>query len=120
MKLPITAGVAFLVVACSSSTSSGPQTCDDYASAAQSELQDAISGNLSCNADTDCTTVDFSASCFDSCSRVTATSNKANVDAARTHANANSCMTFTQQGCKEVIPPCAPPSGASCNAGTCQ
>ncbi len=86
---------------------------------AVTKVMAATEANSACSTAADCTTIEFSTSCFDSCSRAVATSGQAAVDAAKTAASANECQAFVAEGCKVEAPPCTAPSAPACVAGKC-
>jgi hypothetical protein len=112
-----------VVPACASSPppveTTAASTCSDLADAARKEVAAAISSNASCKTDADCVETSLGASCFDSCARVVSSSGTTAVDAARAKVNAAQCKQFVEQGCKVIIPPCAPPGAPHCVSGAC-
>ena len=135
MSLPraailVTAAVA-IVSACggtTSSTSGSPtsdaggttgSSCADLASAAQKDVAAVVDAHRSCTQASDCTTVELSASCFDSCTRAIRKDGTTALKAAQDKADQAQCAQFTTQGCKETIPPCEPPTPAACVSGMC-
>ena len=126
----VTAAAA-IVTACGGTTSStsgsptsdagGPagSSCADLSSAAQKDVAAVLDAHRSCTQASDCTTVELSASCFDSCTRAIRKDGAAALKAAQDKADQTQCAQFTSQGCKETIPPCEPPSPAACVSGMC-
>lgn len=94
-------------------------SCASLAAAARDEVGAAISAHAACATDADCVETSLGASCFDSCSRAVASGGAAEVDAARARADASSCRSFRERGCKLVTPPCAPPAAPRCVSGAC-
>ena len=128
-------GVVFALggVACASSSGGGgevqtalvadagssPSTCAADALPASAKVMAAIDANAACVTNADCTTIELSTSCFDSCTRAVATSGRDAVEAAKTSASANECQAFVNAGCKLEAPACAPSSTPACVAGKC-
>ena len=116
---------AFAVTACASASNNAPvettsaPSCEDLATAARKEVSSAIESHAACTQDSDCALDALSAACFDSCSRVVASSGVADVKAARARVNDAQCKEFLARGCKVLVPPCAPPRQPRCNAGAC-
>jgi hypothetical protein len=118
-----------LVTACgaTSATSGTPSdaggtsgsSCNDLGSAAQKDVSAVLEAHRTCTQASDCTGVELSASCFDSCSRAIRKDAAADLKAAQDKADQTQCAQFTSQGCKVTIPPCEPPSTPACVAGKC-
>jgi hypothetical protein len=123
----LTLFVVAAVFACGSATSSstgadaatGRTSCDELASAARQEVASAIDAHRTCSSGADCVATSLSASCFDSCGRAVRAGSQADVDAAKARVNAAQCKQFIDQGCKIVVPPCAPPTAPSCDNERC-
>jgi|GEM_PF-2734123 len=94
--------------------------CDALANSARDEVHQAISDHLACAADEDCTTIELSATCFDSCSRAVNGDGLADVQAAKAHVDDAQCKQFIEQNCRFDIPPCLPPMTPRCISGQCQ
>ncbi len=94
-------------------------TCSDLASAAAKDVGAVIDAHRACTQASDCTTVELSASCFDSCTRAMRKDAAADLKAAQDKANQTQCVQFSSQGCKPTIPPCEPPTAPTCQAGLC-
>ena len=117
--------LASVLAACGSSPPaskpSGNQTCEAIQADARSTLAKFVDENRACKQDADCVVVGFGASCFDSCTRAIAGDRKADYEAAATNVNAGACATYSKQSCPaHTVPPCAPPSAPTCNAGMCE
>ncbi|HEY8077841.1 MAG TPA: hypothetical protein VIF62_27130 [Labilithrix sp.] len=117
---------AFALLATACATASAPPvettaapSCDDLAGAARKEVSSAIESHAACTQDSDCVETALAASCFDSCSRVVASSGAFDVKAARAKVDDAQCKEFAARGCKMIVPPCAPPRPPRCNAGAC-
>ena len=95
------------------------ETCTAKAIPASDKVMAVIAANSTCSTAADCTTVDFSTSCFDSCTRAVATSGRAAVEEAKASASANECQAFADAGCTAEHPPCEAPLAPTCVAGKC-
>ncbi|MDB4936858.1 MAG: hypothetical protein JWP87_3830 [Labilithrix sp.] len=121
------APIAALVVACAGATNntatdaggSGGTSCNDIADSARKEVDAVIEAHRSCTQASDCKAVALSASCFDSCSRAMRADGEAEYTSARAKVDKTQCAQFTSQGCKLIVPPCAPPSPLTCTGGVC-
>ena len=97
------------------------ESCVAIQNEARAELMSAIEANNECTQASDCITVAFAASCFDSCSRAIATEGKAAFEAAIGSVNGGRCKAYTDASCpRPEIPPCAPPAEPQCIDGRCQ
>jgi hypothetical protein len=117
-----------LIAACGGTTSSSPaadgggtsgSTCADLAASAAKDVGAVIDAHRSCTQASDCTSVELSASCFDSCTRAIRKDGAAAFKAAQDEADAMQCAQFKSQGCKVTIPPCEPPTPPTCQSGVC-
>ncbi len=113
-----------LVAACATAAPPPVETtsatsCSELAAAARAEVASAIESHASCKTDADCVETSLSASCFDSCARVVASTGTGEVADAKARVDGAQCKKFAEQGCKVLIPPCAPPRAPRCNAGAC-
>ena len=88
--------------------------------AAQEHLGKVIEENRSCESDTDCVTIGFGASCFDSCARAVNQVGKGAYDRELTLVEASDCKLFHDDGCKTISPPCSPPNPPKCVQKLCQ
>lgn len=116
---------AAAIAACASTSQTPVETtsapaCNDLAASARKEVADAIASGATCSTDADCIETSLGASCFDSCARTVSTSGLAAVNAAKSKVDAAQCKQFLDQGCKVLIPPCAPPRPMKCVSGACQ
>jgi hypothetical protein len=131
--ITVIAGVG-VVAACGGSTSSSSasgapatgdgggtsgSTCSDLAASAAKDVGAVIDAHRSCTQASDCTSVELSASCFDSCTRAMRKDAADALKAAQDKANQNQCVQFSSQGCKVNIPPCEPPTAPTCQSGVC-
>lgn len=101
-----------------SSSASQASKCDELATAARTELDQAA--KRACTKNSDCVGVAFSAKCFDSCTTAIASDQKAAFEQARAKVDGAQCADFDKLGCKLVIPPCVPPTEPACVDGACQ
>jgi hypothetical protein len=95
------------------------RTCEALASSARDEVASTIEARRACSTSADCVEVSLAAACFDSCSRHVRAGAEAEIGAAKAKVNGAQCMQFTTQGCRLVVPPCAPPTPPSCDNGLC-
>jgi hypothetical protein len=91
----------------------------DLAGAAQKDVGAVIDAHRSCTQASDCTNVELTASCFDSCTRAMRKDAVDTLKAAQDKANQTQCTQVSSQGCKVTIPPCEPPSPPTCQSGLC-
>jgi hypothetical protein len=98
---------------------SSSTTCEALAASAREEVAGAIETHRACTTSADCVEVSLAAACFDSCSRHVSAGAHVEIDAAKAKVNGAQCAQFTTQGCKLVVPPCAPPTPPSCDGGLC-
>lgn len=94
-------------------------SCSGLANAARQEVDAVIESHRSCTQASDCVSVGLSASCFDSCSRSARADSEAARKAAKDKVDKAQCAQFVAQGCKLIIPPCAPPREVACVNGAC-
>jgi hypothetical protein len=122
------AAVSALAIACGATTStSGSATddgangpsCNDLQASARSEVDGVLQAHRSCTQASDCVGIELTATCFDSCGRAIRADGQANFQAATAKVDGAQCKQFLDQRCKNVIPPCAPPSPVACTAGLC-
>jgi hypothetical protein len=118
--------VVALLAACGSNArpaehTSEKQSCESSQTEASASLAQFVAENRACTQDTDCITVAFGASCFDSCTRSIAADRKDAYESMVTTVNGSSCAAYKQSQCPAfVIPPCAAPPSPRCNAGLCE
>src|SRR5689334_12402219 len=107
-----------ILVSCSNPTdivaSSDQSDCDAFTEQAVGQVVAVIDANRACVADADCVTIGVSSTCFDICSQAVNTAGVAKVDMAVTEVEAGACKGFKDDGCKLIIPPCAPPESPVC------
>ncbi len=125
--------VATVCVACAGATSSSSggttadggtsgaagSSCSELADSARQDVDAVLQAHQACTSASDCESVGFSTSCFDSCTRALRKDADASFKAAQEKANGAQCAQFTKQGCKVTIPPCAPPREVACVGGVC-
>lgn len=102
-----------------SSGATGGTSCTELADSARQEVDAVLQAHRACTQASDCKSVGFSASCFDSCGRALRTDGEAAFKSAQEKVDKAQCAQFTKQGCTRVIPPCAPPSALACVGGVC-
>ena len=95
--------------------------CYDLEGAAQQAAAPALDANQACKVASDCISMQFSASCFQACDRLVATSGVAAVEAAIATVEGAQCKAHRDGGCVLIQPPCAPrpPPPYVCTAGVC-
>jgi hypothetical protein len=109
--------ISFLSIHCSGCT--GAERCSELEQAAAQVVLDQVYGEQPCSVDEDCEIVSVSGSCFDHCSGIIATDNRAAFDAALQQAEDEHCVDYG--GCTLIHPPCVPPGRAVCSdEGVCE
>jgi hypothetical protein len=113
--IPIALAAAWVAASCG-----GDSDCEMLERRAFDTLDEVIRASRGpCTKDSDCTTIDHSSACHDSCSRVVLGSSLEALSATRNAINESECREFSRAECKLEIPPCVPPGNAVCLEGVC-
>jgi hypothetical protein len=94
-------------------------SCSDLANGARQEVDAVVQAHRACTQASDCASIGLSASCFDSCSRSMRADSSSALKAAQDKVDKAQCAQFASQGCKLIVPPCAPPQAVACVNGAC-
>jgi hypothetical protein len=95
--------------------------CTALAAQAEKPLRAEIAMSQACSEDKDCVLVPMAASCFDRCTAGMSAANQERYRAQVEAVNAKQCHAYQAAGCSPaIVPPCAPPGPAVCQAGKCQ
>lgn len=84
----------------------GPLSCQERVTRSSDDVNAVRQNNLSCTANTDCTTVSVSTGCQGACPVPVNQSGKSKVEQAVKQANQTYCATYRSDGCPYVSPRC--------------
>lgn len=112
-----------LATGCSGDPETGGGSCDDRSAAAGRAIDEAAAAaDTACTTDADCTVVQLSSGCSESCdAAVVSQTGAAAIEQAQRDAESRICRTFASDGCTVERVPCpSPPHDVTCGAGTCR